>query len=108
GQRVGRAGHEPGNVAAGGEGLVAGAAQDHDADAVVGAEFGEDAGQLVAGRHADPVHLLGDVERDGGDAGLGVALDVEAVVGVGGHGAGCSRVNGAVPATSAMAATIGS
>src|SRR5205823_10245440 len=108
GQLLGAAGHEAGDVAAGGEGLVAGTADDHDADAVVGAELGEDAGQLVPGRHADPVHLLGNVEGDGGDAGLGVALDVEAVVGVGGHGAGSSRVPGALPATSAMAATIGS
>ena len=102
GELLGAAGHEPGNVAAGGERLLTGAPEDDHPHAAIVAERGEDGGQMVAGRHADPVHLLGDVEGDRGDAALGVALEVEAVVGLG-HGRGSSRT-----ATSAIAATIGS
>src|SRR6185295_1099401 len=49
GELLGGAGHEAGNVASGGEGLVAGPTDDDDPDGVVGTELPEHTGQLVAG-----------------------------------------------------------
>ena len=47
---------------------------------VVAIELLEDAAQLVARVHGDPVELPGNVQRDRCDTSFGVALDAEAVV----------------------------